>query len=274
MARASEILFVDPTVSDLQTVLGNVRPEVQAIVLDGRRPAAQQIAAALAGHAGLDAVHVIAHGAPGRVSFAAGVWSVETLDDDEVDLAGIGRALGADGDLVLWSCHVGAGTAGSRFVDALSRVAGAPVAAADNLVGSHALGGQWELAARLPRGLVRPPLTSVGMAGYAGVLFGNYVNIKFPASTAPNRYHIVVNIDGTRTIIGDFTVPKGTFAGSLSVSVSVSGSFTISGTSSGMSSPGSIGLFSQISGSESIDYDVTATPILGPVGTKVTCAPR
>ncbi|RUZ90847.1 DUF4347 domain-containing protein, partial [Mesorhizobium sp. M7A.F.Ca.US.001.02.1.1] len=57
MARASEVLFVDPSVSDLQAILGSVRPEVQAIVLNGRRPAARQIAAALAGHAGLDAVH-------------------------------------------------------------------------------------------------------------------------------------------------------------------------------------------------------------------------
>ena len=38
MARASEILFVDPSVSDLETILGNLRPEVRAIVLDGNRP--------------------------------------------------------------------------------------------------------------------------------------------------------------------------------------------------------------------------------------------
>ena len=74
MARASEILFVDPSVSDLQTVLGNLRSEVRAVMLEGRRPVAQQIAAALSGHEGLEAVHVIAHGAPGRVSFTAGEW--------------------------------------------------------------------------------------------------------------------------------------------------------------------------------------------------------
>ena len=43
----SEILFVDPAVSDIATILGGLRPEVEAIVLDSSRPAARQIAKAL-----------------------------------------------------------------------------------------------------------------------------------------------------------------------------------------------------------------------------------
>src|SRR5438105_1917635 len=82
MARASELLFVDPAVSDLATILGGLRPEVEAIVLNADRPAARQIAAALVGRKGLDAVHVLAHGAPGRVSFAAGHWSADMLGDE------------------------------------------------------------------------------------------------------------------------------------------------------------------------------------------------
>ena len=109
MAHNREILFLDPAVADRETILGNLRPEVEAIVLDTARPAARQIAAALDGRRGLDAVHVIAHGAPGRVSFAAGDWSAETLADEAEDLAAIGLALAADGDLRLWSCDTAAG---------------------------------------------------------------------------------------------------------------------------------------------------------------------
>ncbi len=69
---APEVLFVDPGVPDIATIFGNLRPGVEAIVLDKSQPAARQMAAALAGRRDLDAVHVIAHGAPGRVSFAAG----------------------------------------------------------------------------------------------------------------------------------------------------------------------------------------------------------
>src|SRR5689334_2213392 len=104
MARATEILFVDPSVSDIETVLGNLRPEVQAVLLDGRRPPAQQIAAVLAAHQGLDAVHIMAHGAPGRVQFTAGGWSAATFKAEAEHFATIGRALAADGELRLWSC--------------------------------------------------------------------------------------------------------------------------------------------------------------------------
>src|SRR5262245_55395266 len=60
---ASEVLFVDPSIPDLKTILNNLRPGVDAIVLDDVRPAARQIALALAERRGLSSVHVIAHGA-------------------------------------------------------------------------------------------------------------------------------------------------------------------------------------------------------------------
>src|SRR5262245_53048377 len=102
MRQSREVLFVDPAISDLGTILGALRPGVDAIVLDSVRPPGRQIATALECRNDLTAVHVIAHGAPGRVSFAAGEWSAETLAAESDDLAAIGRALGSDGDLRLW----------------------------------------------------------------------------------------------------------------------------------------------------------------------------
>jgi hypothetical protein len=48
-AAAREILFLDPGVSDIETLLAHQRSEVEAILLDPVRPAARQIAAAVAG---------------------------------------------------------------------------------------------------------------------------------------------------------------------------------------------------------------------------------
>ena len=105
----------------IDTILGNLRPGVEAIVLDADRPAARQIAAALEDRSGLDAVHVIAHGAPGSVKFASGDWSITTLEDEAENFAAIGRALAADGELRLWSCDTAAGAAGARFLERLVR---------------------------------------------------------------------------------------------------------------------------------------------------------
>jgi hypothetical protein len=93
MTRPSEILFIDPAVSDIGTILENLRADVCAVVLDARWPAARQMATALEGLTDIDAVHVIAHGSPGRVHFAGGSWSVGTLKDAADDFAAIGRAI-------------------------------------------------------------------------------------------------------------------------------------------------------------------------------------
>ena len=170
---------------------------------------------------GLDAVHVIAHGAPGRVNFSAGDWSLATLASDAEDLAAIGRALAEDSELRLWSCATGAGEAGDQFVDALSCGIGANVAAAKGLVGAAAKGGRWEL----PHAAIRPPLTEAGVANYAGVFPATLTSTgkgerhaifgRWPAGTPAGTYFIVLNNNGTLEIIGKFIVPvgvQGTFA--------------------------------------------------------------
>jgi collagen type VII alpha len=169
MTFEPEILFIDPAVSDVRAILAGLRPGVQPVLLDAARPAAVQMVAALAGRRNLAAVHVIAHGAPGRVGFAAGEWSLETLARDAGDVAAIGRALAEDGDLRLWSCETGRGTAGQAFVEALSEAAGADVSAATSLVGAAALGGRWDLAVSVGA-RAAPPLTDAGVASYAAVL--------------------------------------------------------------------------------------------------------
>jgi hypothetical protein len=146
MAHVSEMLFVDQSVDDLETILGGLRPAVKAIVLDPAASIARQIAVALDGRHDLDAVHVVALGALGRVNFSSGDWSLATLEDDAEDLGAIGRSLAEDGELQLWSCDAAAGTAGAAFIAALSEATGAGVAASTGRIGAAALGGTWHLA--------------------------------------------------------------------------------------------------------------------------------
>src|SRR6185436_5202496 len=113
-------------------------------------------------------VHVIAHGAPGQVVFAAGEWSVQTVESEADDLAAIGRSLAAEGKLQVWSCDTARGEAGEAFVETLKAAAGAEISAATTRIGATALGGTWQL--RSSSDAPQPPLTMVGMARYAAVL--------------------------------------------------------------------------------------------------------
>src|SRR5215813_3093245 len=158
----SEVLFVDPAVSDLETILAELRPGVEAVLLDGARPAAEQMAAALCGRQGLAAVHVMAHGAPGRVVFSSGDWSISALERDARHLTAIGQSLAEDGELRLWSCETGRGEGGDASLDVLSGAPESDVAAATARMGVSVLGGAWELGARTTANPPNPPLSVAG----------------------------------------------------------------------------------------------------------------
>src|SRR5215470_17505020 len=125
-----EIAFVDRNVDDLPTFLTGLRPELDLILLSDDEPALCQIARRVGCWDGLDAIHVIAHGRVGEVSFGAGALSLESLAGHTADLRAIGQALGNDGKLLLWSCNTAAGARGSAFLEALESATGAQVRAA------------------------------------------------------------------------------------------------------------------------------------------------
>jgi Domain of unknown function (DUF4347) len=168
-----EIVFIDPNVSNLDQLLKGLRSDVEAIVLDPSRSAPAQISDRMQGRAGLKYIHVISHGRPGEVSFAAGALSLDTLDAHAADLAGVGHALAAGGGLMLWTCQTALGEQGSSFVQALSRVAGAAVAASSGYVGSAERGGRWELDSAFE---VLPPLDAQGVRNYQGILSSISIN--------------------------------------------------------------------------------------------------
>jgi len=165
-----EIAFVDRNVDDLPTFLAGLRPELDPIILSDDQPALCQIARLVRCWDGLEAIHVIAHGRVGEVSFSAGALSQESLAGHAADLRAIGNALGNGGKLLLWSCDTAADARGSAFLKALESATGAEVRAATGTIGSQALGGRWELDVSSGKETVAAPLTARGMAGYASVL--------------------------------------------------------------------------------------------------------
>ena len=178
MATAKrEIAFIDTGISDLETFLAGLRSEIRAIVLDPAKPALAQIAIELA-KASLrgqrpDAIHVVAHGRPGEVSFASGPLSLATIGSYRDDLAIIGQALGG-GEIRLWTCETAKGAEGAAFVTRISRATGARVVATTGLVGSAARSGSWQLDAQAEPIYAPPPLSAAGIESYAGVMATKY----------------------------------------------------------------------------------------------------
>jgi len=131
-----EIAFIDPAISHLDSFVAGLRPGIEMVLLSREGHAVSEIAAALEGRAGLDAIHIVAHGAPGELRFGTGPLNIKTINDHRAELAEIGDALSRDGTLLLWSCETGAGWQGACFVEALERATGAEIAAAQGKIGA------------------------------------------------------------------------------------------------------------------------------------------
>jgi Ca2+-binding RTX toxin-like protein len=171
MTPSREIAFIDPSVTDFETLLACLRPDVEHVVLSHNEPAMTQMARVLAARENrenLDAIHVIAHGRPGEVSFASGPVSCETIKDETTELPSFATALGTEKALLIWACETGAGERGGAFIDVLAARTGVRVAAASGIVGAELRGGTWSLDRG--DGAGRPPLSPEGMMTYGGIM--------------------------------------------------------------------------------------------------------
>ena len=80
VSQVREIAFIDPAVADIPVLVAGLRPDVVPVLLGGELPAAEVIARTVRDYESLDAIHIVAHGRPGELSFSAGALSGASID--------------------------------------------------------------------------------------------------------------------------------------------------------------------------------------------------
>ena len=144
IAQRKDIVFIENDVADWQTLAAQVGAGREVIVLDAAGDGLAQMAQALAGRTGIDALHVITHGAEGKLDLGTLALDSTTAAERSDLLASIGASLSPHADILLYGCNVAAGE-GKSFVDQLAIATGADVAASSNPTGAADLGGDWNL---------------------------------------------------------------------------------------------------------------------------------
>jgi hypothetical protein len=169
-----QIVFVDPAVPDSEALVRALSlPNEfngQVVYLDGNRNGVEQITEVLANYQDLGAIHILSHGASGSLMLGNALLDARTVQDYADQLRDWGAALTEEGDLLLYGCSVADGAAGVSFLDGLSTLIGADIAASDDPTGSTALQGDWDLEFR--RGVVEaiPAFSTSRPDGYPHVL--------------------------------------------------------------------------------------------------------
>ncbi|NJR51599.1 MAG: DUF4347 domain-containing protein, partial [Leptolyngbyaceae cyanobacterium CSU_1_3] len=148
------IAFVDSTLSDYQTLVAGVQPGTEVYVLDPLRDAVEQITQTLMGQSSkretanqgnISSVHVFSHGEAGGLRLGNRRLDLGNLGDYANALQSWSKVLTEDADLLLYGCDVATDDRGLAFIQQLSQLTGADVAASNNLTGDAKLGGDWDL---------------------------------------------------------------------------------------------------------------------------------
>ncbi|MEI6651068.1 MAG: DUF4347 domain-containing protein [Chlorobiaceae bacterium] len=142
---AKTMVFIDSRVSDYKSLIMQVDSGTKYQVLDANLDGIAQIASALYWQSGYDSVQIISHGSHGSMTIGNTNLDRASLSQYVTQLSGIGHALTGNGDLLLYGCNIGAGAEGHAFVDMLSLMTGADVAASNDPTGGIAAGGDWAL---------------------------------------------------------------------------------------------------------------------------------
>ncbi|MGI9275888.1 MAG: DUF4347 domain-containing protein, partial [Endozoicomonas sp.] len=138
---AREVILVDPSVSDYETLLQDLPAGVDVHILS-ENATLSEISEVLSGYNNLDAVHLISHGGDGFLSLGGETVTESTLQEQQQTLNTIGQSLSENGDILLYGCNVGESEAGQSFIDLFAALTSADIAASDDLTG---VGGDWEL---------------------------------------------------------------------------------------------------------------------------------
>jgi autotransporter-associated beta strand protein len=173
-----EVVFIESNVADYQTLIDGTKAGVEIVLLDSTKDGLSQMAHWAQTHGGYDAIHILSHGAEGRVNLGALTLDMATATNRAGDLATLGSALTADGDLLLYGCDVATG-AGQDFITTVATVTGADVAASSDQTGAARLGGDWQLEVR-----------------QGGIESGELVYSNY-------QYALVTKVDATYTFDGD-----------------------------------------------------------------------
>jgi len=131
-----EVIFIDPNVADLDGLLADLSPSAEVHLLDAHRDGVQQIAEILANESDIDAIHIISHGAGGRLTLGNVSLTQDSIAGEHAQLLEtIGNALSEDADLLIYGCNFAEGSEGEAASQALAHATGADVAASTDTTG-------------------------------------------------------------------------------------------------------------------------------------------
>ncbi len=148
VTSAVELIVIDSAVEDADTLLSSLLATdrtFRILRLDADSSGLEQITRKLEELGGAQAIHLLTHGSPGEVRLGSTSLNSTTLASHAAELLAWQHMLTSDADILLYGCDVAGDVNGEEFLEALSRMTAADVAASTDATGAAELGGDWIL---------------------------------------------------------------------------------------------------------------------------------
>ena len=195
-----QIIFIDATVPDYQSLLVGLAAGTRVYVLDPNQDGLEQMARVLEHSRDVSAVSIISHGAEGEIKLGSTILTSANLSQHQAALQEIGAALGPRGDLLIYGCDVAEGADGSGFVNAIAEATGVTVAASSHLVGDVAAGDGWNLDVRTGTIVAPAVLSAAALDAFAHPLLLNDLPAGLPIAVTTFSGSSGFLISGSTTV--------------------------------------------------------------------------
>jgi len=140
------IIFIDGAVIDYQSLIAGIQAGTNVVILDSNQDGVKQITQALQGGE-YQSVQIFSHGSSQSIQLGSTQLNANNLDYYSNQLQQWKNYLTQDADILLYGCSVASLDLG--FVQKLSQITGADVAASDDITGNAELGGDWDLEVKI-----------------------------------------------------------------------------------------------------------------------------
>ncbi|MDV2862631.1 Ig-like domain-containing protein [Phytobacter ursingii] len=165
-ASGPQVVFVESDVKDYQSLINQLPSGYEVVVLDSSKDGLAQIAAWSSTHSGYSAMHILSHGENNDLMLGTVALNSSNIANYESELATIGQALNADGDILVYGCSIAQGSDGAALIGALAKDTQHAVAGSTDPTGAAALGGNWTLEYSTDKLHV----AALDLVGYDGLL--------------------------------------------------------------------------------------------------------
>ncbi|PSB23111.1 hypothetical protein C7B69_14935, partial [filamentous cyanobacterium Phorm 46] len=141
----NDLVIFDSQIDNYQQLVSGVKAGFEVIAIDRVGNAIGQITEILSNRSNINSIHIVSHGQEAALKLGSTELNIHNLETYSSQLQQWGKALSKSGSILLYGCNIAAGESGIKFIQKLSEITGANIAASNNLTGSATLGGNWEL---------------------------------------------------------------------------------------------------------------------------------